>query len=343
MTMRRLVFFLQAAIWALAAMVPKASGQNIHLGARVGMLLLPSATTGHDQLNAITTNGRDRLIVSEATTRDLLVFSSDGRLLSRSSLLGDHLASPGAMAFLTRTTFAVMDRGRPQALWARLSHDSPVLVAEGKTPVGATYGACSLNGTFVVAGFDTTPEKSHILHEIDGHGSVVRSFGTPLGGNDSTAWAARLVLIPSLIACSSASPDIIIASQISGEVRAITEQGRVRWSFTPPHFTAMTFVMPSSREMRYAWPADSLWDKIETIFTPAPGVVAFQVARRFGIRPDTAFSVSTYFLEMPSGRIISTQSDLPLVHAVLLDRLYTTGESLRPVSLEIHAFHWGVR
>lgn len=343
MTIRESIFSLQVTLWVLAATVTQASGQTIHVGARVGILSLPSATTGQDQLNGIATNGQNRVLVSEATTRDLLVFGADGHLLSRSSLLGDHLASPGAMAFLTRTTFAVMDRGRPQALWARLSHDSAVLVAEGKAPIGANSGACSLNGTFVVAGFEATPEKSHILHEIDGHGSAVRSFGTPLGGNDSTAWAARLVLVPSLIACSSAGADIIIASQISGEVRAITEQGRVRWSLTLPHFTPMTFITPSSREMRYVWPADSLWDKIETIFAPAPGVVALQVARRFGIRPDTALSVSTYFLEMQTGRMISTQSDLPLVRAVLPERLYTTGENLRPVSLEIHAFHWGVR
>lgn len=343
MTTRKLLFLLQAPLWVLVGTVPQASGQTIRLGAQVGTLSLPSATTGKDQLNRIATNGRDRVLVSEATTRDLLLFTPDGRLLSTSSLLADHLASPGGMAFLSRTTFAVMDRGRPQALWARLSHDSAVLVAEGKALIGASSGACSLNGTFVLAGFEGTPEKSHILHEIDGHGSDVHSFGTPLGGNDSAAWASRLVLVPSLIACSSAGADIIIASQVSGEVRAITRQGRVRWSFTPPDIAPMTFVKPSSREMRFVWPADSLWDKVETIFTPAPGVVAFQVARRFGIQADSALSVTTYFLEMQSGRVISTQSDLPLVRAVLPERLYTTGENLRPVSLEIHAFHWGAR
>lgn len=342
MTMHKPVTLL-ATLCVLVATVPQASGQTIHLGARVGMMSLPSAATGQDQLNGIATNGRDRVVVSEATTRDLLVFTSDGRLLGRSSLLTDHVANPGSMAFLSRTTFAVMDRGRPYVLWARLSGDSAVFVADGKPHIGATGGACSLNGTFVVAGFEGTPEKSHILHEVNAHGRVLRSFGTPLGGNDSTAWAARVLLVPSLVACTSPGAEVTIASQISGEVRAITEHGRVRWRFTPPDFTPMTYETRGSREMRYVWPADSLWDMVETIFMPTPGVVAFQVTRRFGIHPDSALSVSTYFLERQTGRVISTQSDLPLVRAVLPGRLYTTGKDLRPMSLEVHAFHWGVR
>jgi len=339
-TMSRLVFLLQAASWALVAMVPQASGQNVHLGALVGTLSLPSATTGRGQLNGIATNGRDRVLVSEAPTRDLLVFTADGHLLSRSSLLADHVANPGAMAFLSGTTFAVMDRGRPYALWARLTNDSAVFVADGTPQIGASGGACSLNGTFVVAGFEGTPEKSHILHEVDAHGRVIRSFGTPLGGTD---WGARLLFVPSLVVCTAARAEVTIASQVSGQVRAITAQGRVRWTFTPPQFNPMTYEMSSSKEMRYVWPADSLLDMVETIFVPTPSVIAFQVARRLGIHPDSALSVSTYFLESQSGRLISTQSDLPLVRAVLPGRLYTTGKDLRPASLEVHHFSWGVR
>jgi len=342
-TIRKLVFLVQATLWVFVATVPQASGQNIHVGARLGVLSLPSAASGQDQLNGIATNGRDRVLVSEATTRDLLVFTADGRLLSRSSLLADHVASPGAMAFLSRTTFAVMDRGRPYILWARLSNDSAMFVADGKPHIGATSGACSLNGIFVVAGFEGIPEKSQILHEVNAHGRLVRSFGRPLGGTDSTGWAARLLLVPSLVACTSARAEVTIASQISGEVRAITEQGGVTWTFTPHPFTPMTYQTRSSGEMRFVWPPDSLWDKVETIFMATPSVVALQVTHLFGIHPDSALSVSTYFLERQTGRLISTQSDLPLVRAVLPGRLYTTGKDLRPVSLEVHAFNWGVR
>ena len=334
MTMGKVLVLLLSALWR----APQASGQSIHLGAQVGTLSLASATTGQRQLNGITTNGRDRVLVSVAATRELLVFTADGRLLSRSSLLSDHVGNPGAMAFLSPTTFAVMDRGRPYVLWARLKDDSAIVVAGGAAEVGATGGACSLNGTFVVAGFEGTPEKSHILHEVNLPGPVVRSFGTPLGG---TEWAARLMLAPSLITCASARGEVVIASQMSGEIRAITTQGSVRWTFTPPHFTAMTYQSPTSREMRYVFPADSLWDMVETIFAPAPGVVAFQITHLYGTQADSALSVSTYFLDSQTGQLISTQSDLPLVRAVLPGRLYTTGKAVRAGSLDVHHFKWG--
>src|SRR6185437_4010558 len=234
------------------------------------------------------------------------------------------------------------DRGRAYVLVARLRSDSAILVAHGTPRIGATSGACGLNGTFVVAGLEGTPAQSQdILHEVDAHGQVVHSFGTPLGGTDSTAWAERLLLAPSVVVCTPARAVVTIASQVSGKVRAIGERGSVKWTFAPPHFIPMGYES-TSRSMRYVWPADSLWDMVETIFMPAPGVVALQVTRLLGTHPDSALSVSTYFLESQTGRLISTQADLPLVRAVLPGRLYTTGKDFKPASLEIHAFHWGL-
>jgi hypothetical protein len=265
----------------------------------------------------------DRTLILENETNSLFVVSSDGRVLTRTNNIGvgtAMLADPIQMLLARSNELWVLDADEPK-IASFAVRDGAIAYSSAVKLKGLSdvTGMCRLADKTLVLGKTSPPNTSKLLHVVSADGAVVLSIGESFGPPEEFA---RLFYGSGMLACLPAERLAVVGSRYSPTVRAFDERGTLRWTVDLPDYRAVSYKESTPGRYTYIYPSDEVWDSLVGLFQPAPGVVAFQVGRRRGRDASKAsLEVRTQLHDAATGRLVGTQTDLPVVKAVAGNRL----------------------
>lgn len=296
---------------AAAAFALPVRAQRMELGAMTAFAL-PADRGGFGAVQAVDVDASGRfLLLGGPTKQQLLLYDAGRRLLGGALELGarGNLAGPVAVAFDAVGGALVADRQSPRMARVTVRGDAPSIDTVVTVGLSLVTAMCRAGEDVYVSGF-SSPVKLSAVVQVVGRAGVKRAFGAPLGNPELFG---NVAINTGPIACARDSL-IIATSSLSGVVRAFSRRGAEVWRTNLRPFAAIVLERPSPSEMRYGYPADSVWDTITSAFVASTEVVAVQVTRWHG-SPAAGSLVGrrTVYLSVADGKQLSTQTDVPIV------------------------------
>jgi hypothetical protein len=148
-----------------------------------------------------------------------------------------------------------------------------------------------------------------LIHEYDRRGHAVKSFGIAPGTSEPER-AGSLVGGAHL---TCASQDVVVLSRnVSSEVIAYDRAGQALWTFTAPHFRAVSVRTLPDGTVRIR-KEENKFDVTFATFGAGSAMLAIQVSR--GGQPDAAsgrdYSIDTYLVRLSDGNTLNVQRSIP--------------------------------
>ena len=172
-------------------------------------------------------------------------------------------------------------------------------------------GACVAQGEVFVMGVRGAYETSALVHGYGVDHEYASGFGAPFG--EPWVFGAQTYGFGHLL-CIGEEQVMLVASEYYPELRAYSLDGDLRWTLELEDFQPIGLFNPTPHSMRYQYPPDSLWNQVVSFFSPAEGLAAIQVERRFG-KVGSHVSLATRLINISSGQVMGTQREIPFVFA----------------------------
>ncbi len=272
------------------------------------------------EIRDVVPTGTSGFALFDSERRVLTLLDVDGRWVGRPAFLETldvHAAEPVALTYNPEGFFNLIDARTGTA--TSFAHNDPSgwrKVSERNLGLLRISAACTVRARIFVMGTEGDYGASAVVHTF-GRDQKQTSFGVPFGdpsvlGDDVYGFGHLL--------CMNTERLVIVASSLYPELRAYSEKGQLRWNRSFDGFRTIRMDHPNPQTVRYGYSADSLWDQVISVFSPAAGLVAVQIERRHGMS-GSHVTLKTWLISARDGRVVGSQDDIPFVYAATAARL----------------------
>lgn len=321
----------------ILAIAPRVGNAQVGTGGLTLQLGPPTASIGSEnsegptlfgQIQNVALDQNGRVYVLDVSDNTVRIFDRTGTFVSvlgRSGRGPGDFSSPWAVVHDGRDGLFVSDNVlgvtifRTNAAGATLAR----VIGAAQRP----RAVCSLGEALFLGGV----ADDQLVHELSRSGDVLRSFGESFSDDTVPAFRAMANKEPVILACDPSSRRVVIAQARSAKVRSYASDERLQWEITLPDYVGMRYL----RDGRTGGAAMVLGSNFtQSVHLLNSDVLLVQATKLVRIRADPQRGtrarfengeMTSYLIDVRTGRVLSTSTSLPIIHAVR-GNLIVTGQ-----------------